>query len=414
MGAGKKKDSADDSWGSAGSVGASSRVGLRIELQNMSSEEEYSDEEEEEESESEEPEEEVEERESPDSAAQVRSMSLTTGVSESGTPKNQLGEDIRKAYDLVCVFAVISVTLMITEVELITAAIVNLGFEYRPGATLPTPRTVVQADGTVMLPTSNETCSQWIKDAGMSCGHVSNDDVHRLLKVMLLCTMIAQALAYKRYDSLYYKYLVRKNGQKEMDARKWQRRLSLGIDMFMGFVHVPFFMDKPFSMTTFRQYGDYGGPWPVDMTTVTVELPYHMDMGAMFVVLPYRILLIPRAVLYHSKIWEQGAALASLANVEVGPGVAIRSGFARHPWLYIFFITAFPFVALSFIFSNCERLIDPIYGQHMHSFWASYVSLTTVVRIQLATQWRWPERVMAHALSDCDAFMCVVPWLPGS
>ena len=340
-------------------------------------------------------------------------MSLTTGVGVSNVPKNQLGADIRKAYDLVCVFAFISVTLMITEVELITAAIVNVGFEYRPGASLPTPRTVVQADGTVMLPTPNHTCSQWVQDEGMACGHVSNSDVQRLLKVMLLFTMVAQALAYKRYDSLYYKYLVRKNGQKAMDAKKWQRRLNLSLDMLMGFVHVPFYMDKPFSMTTFRQYGDYGGPWPVDPATVTVELPYHMDMAAMFVVLPYRILLIPRFVLYHSKIWEQGAALASLANVEVGVGVAIRSGFARHPWLYIFFITAFPFVALSFIFSNCERLIDPIYGQHMHAFWASYVSLTTVVRIHLANQWCSTDPVMTNALAACESFVCVATWLLG-
>lgn len=313
----------------------------------------------------------------------LRSTSIATGVSSSR--KSDLGADIRRAYDLVCVFALISVALMIIEVELVTAAIVNLGFEYIDGASLPTIRTEEQADGTVMLPTNNDTCSQWIRDMGQSCGHVSNSEAQKLLKLMLLFTMVAQALSYKRYDSLYYKYLVRKNGQKAMDARKWQRRLWLFLDMLMGFVHVPFFMDKPFSMLTFRTYDGYAGPWPVDTATVTIELPYHMDMAAMFVVLPYRILLIPRFVLYHSKIWAQGSALASLASVEVGVGVAIRSGFARHPWLYIFFITAFPFVALSFIFSNCERLIEPIYGQHSHAFWASYVSLTTVVCVQLTT-----------------------------
>lgn len=319
------------------------------------------------------------------SSTELRSMSVKTGISSAPKKRNELGSDIRKAYDLVCFFALISVVLMIAEVELVTAAIVDVGFEYKPGASLPTPRVEEQADGTVMLPTRNDTCSQWIRDRGMSCGHVSNTELQKLVKMILLVTMFLQALAYKRYDSLYYEYLLRKNGQKAMDVVKWKRRLWLGVDLLMGFWHVPFFMDKPFSMTTFRTYGDYGGPWPVEETTVTVELPYHMDMAAMFVVLPYRILLIPRFVLYHSKIWEQGAALASLAKVEVGVGLAIRSGFARQPWLYILFVIAFPFVALSFIFSNCERLIDPIYGEHAHSFWASYISLTTVVRIQLPT-----------------------------
>ena len=316
---------------------------------------------------------------------QSASVTAAEQVIPAGPPKNQLGTDIRKAYDLVCFFALISVVLMITEVELVTAAIVNLGFEYVPGSSLPIPRTQEQADGTVILPTQNDTCSQWIKDRGQSCGHLSNTEDQKLLKMLLLVTMVLQALAYKRYDSLYYEYLLRRHGQKQMDVKKWNRRLSLAVDMLMGFVHVPFYMDKPFSMTTFRTYGDYGGPWPVQESTVTVELPYHMDMAAMFVVLPYRILLIPRFVLYHSKIWDQGAALASLANVDVGVGVAIRSGFARQPWLYILFVIAFPFVALSFIFSNCERLFNPIYGEHAHSFWASYVSLTTVVRIELQT-----------------------------
>ena len=39
---------------------------------------------------------------------------------------------------------------------------------------------------------------------------------------------------------------------------------------------------------------------------------------------------------------------------------------------------AFPFVTLSFIFSNCERLVNPIYATHHHALWASYISLTTV------------------------------------
>jgi hypothetical protein len=384
---------------------------LELELEDMSSEEEYSEEdghgEESEEQEEEEYDEQEESEEDDDGyeeaharahehddrderSAHLRSVSIATktGVTSKKRVGNELGEKIRKAYDLVCVFALITVVQMITEVELVTAEIVNLGFYYEEGASLPSPRVDEQADGTVLLPSYSPSCPKWIGeyhdeeagvDRGISCGHTRNTDMQKLLKLTLLFTMIGQALAYKRYDEYYYQYQVQRSGQKAMDARKWKRRISLFLDILMGFVHVPFFMDKPFSMSTFRTYGGYDGPWPFDEATTTVELPYHMDMAAMFVVLPYRVLLIPRLVLYHSKIWSQGSALASLAKVEVGVGVAIRSGFARHPWIYLFFIMAFPFVALSFIFSNCERLIDPIYGTHIHAMWASYVSLTTVV-----------------------------------
>lgn len=163
-----------------------------------------------------------------------------------------------------------------------------------------------------------------------------------------------------------------------MDERKVKRWILLFLDMLMGFMHVPFFLDRPFSMNSFRTYGDYTGPWPLHIPTGTIQVPYHLDMGAMWVVLPYRVLLLPRLVLYHSKIWKKGAALASLANVEVGVGVAIRTGFASKPWSYLFFLIAFPFFSLSFIFSNCERLVEPLYGTHHHAAWASYVSLTTV------------------------------------
>ena len=170
------------------------------------------------------------------SSTELRSMSVKTGISSAPkkTKRNELGSDIRKAYDLVCFFALISVVLMIAEVELVTAAIVDLGFEYKPGASLPTPRVVEQADGTVILPTQNDTCSQWIKDRGMSCGHVSNTELQKLVKMIMLVTMFLQALAYKRYDSLYYEYLLRKNGQKAMDVVKWKRRLWLGVDLLMG------------------------------------------------------------------------------------------------------------------------------------------------------------------------------------
>lgn len=200
----------------------------------------------------------------------------------------------------------------------------------------------------------------------------------KLLKLCLLFTMVAQALAYKRYDQFFYEYQVQKNGQRVMDEGKVKRRILLGMDILMGFIHVPFFMDKPISMNSFRTYGDYGGPWPLHIPTGTIQVPYHLDMAAMWVVLPYRVLLLPRLVLYHSKIWKKGAALASLANVEVGVGVAIRTGFATAPWRYLFFLIAFPFFSLSFIFSNCERLVEPFYGTHHHAAWASYVSLTTV------------------------------------
>jgi len=45
------------------------------------------------------------------------------------------------------------------------------------------------------------------------------------------------------------------------------------------------------------------------------------------------------------------------------------------------------FVALSFIFCNCERLIEPIYGTHIHVMWASFVSLTTLTLLTAGVAW---------------------------
>ena len=101
-------------------------------------------------------------------------------------------------------------------------------------------------------------------------------------------------------------------------------------------------------------------------------------MASMFLVLPFNVALIPRLVLYHSELWTEGAALARVANVNVSVGVAIRAGFTRSPGRYLFFLLAFPFVTCSIIFSNCERLVTPMYSSQHHAAWASYISLTTV------------------------------------
>jgi len=55
-----------------------------------------------------------------------------------------------------------------------------------------------------------------------------------------------------------------------------------------------------------------------------------------------------------------GLGLASLAKVNVDVGVAIRAGFTSNPGRYLFFLIMFPFVSLSFVFSNCERLVEPL------------------------------------------------------
>lgn len=105
-------------------------------------------------------------------------------------------------------------------------------------------------------------------------------------------------------------------------------------------------------------------------------IPYHVDMLSMFMV--NRVYLLPRLVLYHSSLWSQGSALATLANMEISVGVSIRAGFANNPGNYLFFFLMSPFMLLTFVFSNCERLVDPLYTGYHHSGWASFISLTTV------------------------------------
>ena len=95
----------------------------------------------------------------------------------------QLGESIRKAYDLVCFFAVISVTLMILEVELITASIVDIGYVKvvgtvgtvgliaRDGAHASSPPQLISREiserlrvVTELLPSWSSRCPDWMED----------------------------------------------------------------------------------------------------------------------------------------------------------------------------------------------------------------------------------------------------------
>ena len=163
-----------------------------------------------------------------------------------------------------------------------------------------------------------------------------------------------------------------------MSGNKWRRLAGLTFDVVLGMLHVPFFVDWSFHWNSFRSFGAGDMPWPYDEATGTYAIPYHIDMASMFLVLPFNVALIPRLVLYHSELWTEGATLARVANVEVSVGVAIRAGFTRTPGRYIFFIIMFPFITCSIIFSNCERLVTPLYGSQHHAAWASYISVTTV------------------------------------
>lgn len=262
----------------------------------------------------------------------------TTGGPDSASKSKVLGKNIRNAYDRVCIAAFLATFLMVFEVEVTTHNIID----------------------------SN----------GANGGHINHTDQMRGLKAAITVLVVLQACFYLHYYYLHTKFETQKKGEKVMDDHRWRRWGSLVWDLVICLIHMPFFVDFAFSMETFRTYDDYSGPWPWNATTGKVSIPYHGDMLSMFMV--NRVFLLPRLVLYHSSLWSAGSALATLANVEVGVGVAIRAGFAKNPTKYLFFFLMAPFISLSFIFSNCERLVDPIYTQHHHAAWASFVSVSTV------------------------------------
>lgn len=209
-------------------------------------------------------------------------------------------------------------------------------------------------------------------------GRIKNTDLQRLLKVALAVSVTIQTGLYLRYHKLLTEYETQRKGQSAMEQEKWRRRVALAFDVVFGMLHIPFFWDWSFEWDTFRSYGAGDMPWRFNPHTGKYAIPYHIDMLGMFLVVPFNVALIPRLVLYHSELWTEGAALARVANVEVSVGVAIRAGFTRTPGRYLFFLLAFPFVTCSMIFSNCERLVTPMYSSQHHAAWASYISLTTV------------------------------------
>ena len=92
-----------------------------------------------------------------------------------------------------------------------------------------------------------------------------------------------------------------------------------------------------------------------------------------------RVYHIPRLTLYHSSLWNDATTnFASLASFEITISIAVRAMFARFGVSAIIFFLIIPFVCLSFVFSNCERLFNTLYQEHHHALWASFVSLTTV------------------------------------
>lgn len=270
-------------------------------------------------------------------------------------PKKKTGlpVKIRNAYTWVFLFAAMAVFLVIWEVEIVTREIVKMGY-------------------------TQSAVSGFEMNGENIDGRVKNTELQRLLKVGLLVCVTIQTGFYLRYHSLLTEYDTQRKGAREMHQARWSRRLSLAFDVVLGMLHIPFFWDWSFEWDTFRSYSEGDMPWRYDAPTGTYAVPYHIDMVSMFLVLPFNVALIPRLVLYHSELWTEGAALARVAKVEVSVGVAIRAGFTRSPGRYLFFLLAFPFVTCSIIFSNCERIVTPMYGSQHHAAWASYISLTTV------------------------------------
>jgi hypothetical protein len=278
------------------------------------------------------------------------------GTCSGGTDRENLPLKIRNAYSWVCLVAAIAVGQVIVETEILTKAIVNQGY------------TQASVSGFIPRPGS---------EIGI-VGHVTNTALMRQLKLQTFISISVQTVLYLRYWKLLTKYDTQRKGQAYMEETKWRRISGLVFDVVLGMLHIPFFWDWSFSWDTFRSYGSGDMPWPLNEATGKYSVPYHIDMLSMFLVLPFNVALLPRLVLYRSQLWTDGAALAGLAGVDVSVGVAIRAGFTRSPGRYLFFLLAFPFLTLSFIFSNCERLVNPMYGSHHHALWASYISLTTV------------------------------------
>eukprot|EP01043_Picozoa_sp_COSAG02_P073087 COSAG02_NODE_14059_length_1316_cov_0.775678_1_plen_343_part_10 len=264
-------------------------------------------------------------------------LTAVRGIDEHPKQNATLPVKIRNAYTWVFVFAAMAVFLVIWEVDILTREIVKKGY------------TQAAVSGFVM---NGENID----------GRIENTELQRLLKVGLLICVTIQTGLYLRYHRLLTEYNTQRRGQREMDQERWSRRLGLAFDVVLGMLHIPFFWDWSFEWDTFRSYSEGDMPWRYDAPTGKFAVPYHIDMASMFLVLPFNVALIPRLVLYHSELWTEGAALASIANVEVSVGVAIRAGFTRSPGRYLFFLLAFPFVTCSIIFSNCERLVTPMYG----------------------------------------------------
>jgi len=301
----------------------------------------------------------------PSSPTQADAATMARAMSGNSKPTAQLGEDIKLAYNKVCALAFVALVLMFVEVELCTHQILDTA-----GRDAPPAQGTAEYDACV----AEDDCDidEWTEKLGAD-GSVKNTTVMVALKIGILVAVSLQALFFMRYQKLLYGLTLAKKSAQAMHSTRWKRRAQFMLEILLCLFHSPFWIDQNFHVHTFRSI-DYDGPW----TTVgeKVLIPFHSDMFAMFMV--NRVYLLPRLVLYHSALWSEGSALASLAKMEISVGVAIRAGFTKHPARYLFIFLLFPFAALTFVFSNCERLIDPLYTAYHHAVWSSFVSLTTV------------------------------------
>ena len=218
---------------------------------------------------------------------------------------------------------------------------------------------------------------------GENAGFHENTDFERILKALILVVVCCEIVCVIRHNRLVTLLTAVRKGVEFVHHHRVRRTRNLVIECLLLFLHVPFFYDQWFFMWTFRRYeGSWYGPWP-QMTNTShpfawkVEVPYHMDMAAMFMF--FRVYHIPRFVLYHSVLWDDATTnFAAMAQIEITSSIALRAVFARFGVSAIVFFLTVPFICLSFVFSNCERLVNELYNSQHHALWASFVSLTTV------------------------------------
>ena len=218
---------------------------------------------------------------------------------------------------------------------------------------------------------------------GENAGFHENTDFERILKVLILVAICCEIFCVIRHNRLVTLLTAVRKGVEFVHHHRVRRTRNLVIECLLLSLHIPFFYDQWFFMWSFRRYeGSWYGPWP-QMTNTShpyawkVEVPWHMDMASMFMF--FRVYHIPRFVLYHSTLWDDSTTnFAALAQIEITASIALRAVFARFGVSAIVFFLCVPFVCLSFVFSNCERLVNELYNSQHHALWASFVSLTTV------------------------------------